>query len=171
MFSSNHPLLGRFSNPIWQAAQSWFAQHREAVFWIGAGSGLICVLSMATVPWIVARLPEDYLVRLEAPVAVGNPHWLRSLLRNLGGWMLLVLGVLLVPLPGPGMLVILLALGLVDFPGKRPLVGSILRRPAVLRSINWLRRRARRPEMVLLNRVDDEPARFSPVPPDPTGQA
>jgi hypothetical protein len=64
--------------------------------------------------------------------------------KNTLGGCLLVAGIFMLVLPGQGILTILAALALLDFPGKRKLEMSILHRPAVLKSINWLRRRAGR---------------------------
>ena len=57
---------------------------------------------------------------------------------------LLVAGILMLVLPGQGILTILAALALLDFPGKRKMEMRILHRPAILKSVNWLRKRAGR---------------------------
>jgi hypothetical protein len=64
------------------------------------------------------------------------------MVKNLLGALLLVAGILMLVLPGQGILTILAALALLDFPGKRHIEMSILHIPMLLRSINWLRRRA-----------------------------
>jgi len=52
-------------------------------------------------------------------------------------------------LPGQGLLTMFISLMLLDFPGKRRLEQSIVRRPIILRSINWLRERHHRPPLEL----------------------
>jgi hypothetical protein len=64
--------------------------------------------------------------------------------KNTLGAVLFITGVLLLVLPGQGILTILAALALLDFPGKRSLEMRILHRPAIMKSINWLRQRAGR---------------------------
>jgi hypothetical protein len=64
--------------------------------------------------------------------------------KNAVGGLLLVAGILMLVLPGQGILTILAALALLNFPGKRALELRILHRPALLKGINWLRRRAGR---------------------------
>ena len=44
-------------------------------------------------------------------------------------------------IPGQGLLTMFLGLMLITYPGRRKLVLSIVRRPAVARAINWMRRR------------------------------
>lgn len=103
------------------------------------------VASLAAVPILVARAPVDYFVasrRHEAPL-------LRKIARNLLGGMLLVAGVLMLVLPGQGMLTLLAALCLLDFPGKRGLVRRMVQRPRVASALQWLRRRAQKPPFEL----------------------
>jgi hypothetical protein len=49
--------------------------------------------------------------------------------------------------PGQGTLLILTGLTLIDFPGKRRLERSLIRRPSVLKLINGLRQRFQRPPL------------------------
>jgi len=57
-------------------------------------------------------------------------------------------GIAMLVLPGQGILAILGGIELMDFPGKYRLERWIVSRPAVLRSVNWLRRRMGRPPLV-----------------------
>ena len=58
-----------------------------------------------------------------------------------------MIGVLMLVLPGQGVLTILIGLTLLDFPGKRRFVRRLLMRPRVFRVINRLRRRFGRPPL------------------------
>jgi hypothetical protein len=75
------------------------------------------------------------------------------------GVILLLLGLVLsLPLvPGPGFVLILLGVSLMDFPGKRRLELWILRTPSVLHPINRLRVRLGRPPLRV---PDDEDERI-----------
>lgn len=136
--------------PRWAAAKSWLAAHAGLVSVVGGLSMILSLAGLMLVPFVIARLPADFFLRLTLPPApvLHRPHPARVIGRNLLGMLLVVLGALLVPLPGPGALVALLGLALVDFPGKRRFLAWVLRGPAVWRSINWLRRRAGRQEML-----------------------
>jgi hypothetical protein len=94
--------------------------------------------------WAVRRLPVDYLVsRAAPPTPRGMARW-GQLLRNALGVVLLLIGVLMLVLPGQGLLTILAALSLLDFPGKKKLELRLLSLPRVLATVNHLRRRAGR---------------------------
>ena len=108
--------------------------------------------SVAGVPWFVARLPVDYFKRDDAhPSAIARPG-LRVAFhvgKNVLGGLLLLLGIAMLVLPGQGILTIVVALVLLDFPGKRGLERRVVSRPRVLSALNALRRRAGREPLVL----------------------
>jgi hypothetical protein len=60
---------------------------------------------------------------------------------------LVVLGVAMLVLPGQGILAILLGVMLGDFPGKLRLQQWILARPNVMKTLNWLRRKFKKPPL------------------------
>lgn len=110
---------------------------------------LIYVASIVAVPWLVIRIPRDYLLQ-EPPVSTEWAHHHPAIrlslnvAKNLIAYMVIAAGVLMLFLPGQGVLTIIAGLLLADFPGKHRLIRWTLRRPAVLRSVNWLRVRAHR---------------------------
>jgi hypothetical protein len=133
----------------WAEAYGW---------WLGAASLAMFVASAAAVPWIVARLPADHFVS----AASASDSWrtrhpaLRLTLwgaKNGLGALLVLAGVAMLVLPGQGILTILAGLSLLVFPGKRRLELAILRNAAVHRGIDWIRRRAGRPPLILPDRV------------------
>lgn len=71
--------------------------------------------------------------------------------KNLLGLALIAIGIVLsVPgVPGQGLLTIFVGVLMLDVPGKRALELSIVRRPAVSRTINRVRARFKRPPLVL----------------------
>lgn len=126
----------------WEAStvetlQSWFSQ--PAVLW---GCGIFSVIAVACsivlVPRYVAKLPRDYLTNEDRPDDAGVA-W--RIARNVLGITLAVLGVLMLILPGQGILTLLVGVLLVDFPGKHKLAQRLLRRPKVLKVVNKLRAR------------------------------
>jgi multisubunit Na+/H+ antiporter MnhG subunit len=119
------------------------------------GSALLFVLSLIGLPLVLTRMPADFFSRPErrrlALADRKRPIWFMVLIvaRNILGAVLLVLGVLMLFLPGQGLLAIFAALFLLDFPGKRRLQRWIISRPAVHRPVNALRRRAGRAPLEL----------------------
>ncbi|MCE2543286.1 MAG: hypothetical protein J4F30_07620 [Acidobacteria bacterium] len=110
--------------------------------------------SLALIPVLLVRMPADYFARSESPFA----SWRRrhplagsalQAARNLLGFVLLLAGLAMMVLPGQGIITILMALTLLDFPGKRRLELRIVRQRQVRASIDWVRRRAGRPPLVV----------------------
>lgn len=122
-------------------------------WWLGGLSLVTFVGSLVAVPLIVAKLPDDYFIRDHRPA-----DWFKSpririewlILKNLLGLLLLTAGLAMLVLPGQGLLTIILGLMLMDFPGKASLLHRFALRPSVLRTINWMRRKAGRPPMLTM---------------------
>ncbi len=115
---------------------------------LGIASAAMLVISAVLIPYLIVRLPADFYAERNhrRRLFQHKPH-LRIVfltVKNTLGGLLLVAGILMMVLPGPGILTILAALALLDFPGKRALEMRILHRPSTLKRINWLRRRAGR---------------------------
>ena len=106
-------------------------------------------VGVLAVPWIILRLPEDALQRPSPLQQVRKRHpILRALIfvvRNAIGLPLLILGIVMLVAPGQGVLTILLALGIMEFPGKWRLEHLILERKSVYRTLNWIRRKGKKP--------------------------
>jgi hypothetical protein len=102
--------------------------------------------SVVGATWALRRLPVDYL--LSEPERFPSGTTLGLCLRNLVGFVLLVLGAIMLVLPGQGLLTIIAALALMDFPGKRRLERRLMLRPRVLSAINRLRLRAGQPRLL-----------------------
>ena len=125
-----------------------WSRHQREVWLLGVGSAVMLVVSAVLIPFLIVRLPADFYAeenhrrRLFENKPLVRIAFLA--VKNTLGALLLVAGLAMLLLPGQGILTILAALALLDFPGKRRLEMRILHRPAILRSINWLRLRAGR---------------------------
>jgi len=118
-----------------------------------AGSVFLFFACVLSIQWFVSRLPADYFARddEQRPSMIENPRT-RTLFhvgKNALGVVLLLAGIAMLVLPGQGMLTILVALVLIEFPGKRRLQRKLVSRPRILRAMNALRRRAGREPLVL----------------------
>jgi hypothetical protein len=115
----------------------------------------IVLISFAISLTVLIRLSPDYFAAGRAQSVRngerGVVFWTGFVLKNLLGAMLVVLGAILsLPgMPGPGLLIILAGILLLDFPGKRSFLVKMLRRPFLLRSINRLRAKFSRPPLVV----------------------
>jgi hypothetical protein len=120
---------------------------------VAAGLGVF-VLSLVAGLAVMVYLPPDYFVRGSARHGFWHSHpALRMTVlvtKNVLGVLVFVAGlVMALPLvPGPGVLLMLVGLGLVDFPGKRRLERRLLHLPHVLASVNRLRARFGKPAIL-----------------------
>lgn len=126
----------------------------EHILWaLALGSGALLLVSAMIIPWIIVRLPADFYVDQEhtQPWLADRPvlRMIFLVAKNLVGSALLIAGVLMLFLPGQGILTLLAGLSLVDFPGKRSLELKILRTPSVSSSTNWIRQKAGVPPLEL----------------------
>ena len=129
------------------------AEHADWLAVCGAVSLALFVGSLLALPSLLARVPHDYFATRERPrsrfVAGRHPavRWSLRVAKNLAGLGLVAAGVAMLLLPGQGVLTIFAGVMLLDLPGRRRLELAVIRRPAVLRAVNWIRRRRGRPPL------------------------
>lgn len=111
---------------------------------------LVSVATLVALMAILVFLPPDHFQHDRPTRSVA-----RRVLKNVLGVVLVVAGLALLVLPGPGVVAIVLGISLTDFPGKRWLERRVLGRARVLKPINGLRRRFGR-QPLLPPRAGDE---------------
>jgi len=129
----------------------------DGLWWLAGVSAVTFVGSLAVVPFLAARIPADYFsASRRGQTTWGRRHPVLRLAvmtaKNLLGLVLVAAGVVMLFLPGQGLLTIFLGVVLMNFPGKYRLERYIVSRGPVLRGVNWIRRRAGVEEL----RVDPE---------------
>lgn len=113
----------------------------------------LLILSIVATVYLILYLPENYFTqpkRIPRFKVGGKIRWGRLSLfvgKNILGWVLLLLGVLMLVLPGQGVITILVATIMIDFPGKYRLERWLVQRPKVLSAINRLRKRFSKPQL------------------------
>jgi hypothetical protein len=121
----------------------------ELLAGLAALSFVTFVISLLLIPWLIGRLPENCFQALAdgkskpwkaTPIAL-----LRFILRNILGSLLLAAGILMLFLPGQGLLAMLIGLSLLTFPGKRQLLLFAVRREKTRHALDWLRRKVGKP--------------------------
>jgi hypothetical protein len=140
--------------PFFDSIAQWVAGHQAILTWLAALSAVAFVGSLLALPWLVARIPRDYFVP-------GRPHHLPwadrhpavrfafTVGKNLLGVAFVLAGMMMLVLPGQGVLTIVVGAVLTDFPGKHSLLRRVVAQPPVLASANWLRRRAGQPPLIV----------------------
>jgi len=133
---------------------TWLTDHQYFLVWSGAISLFVFIASLLSLPWLVAQIPDDYfLPDKRQPAAWKEQHPLVRLLalvgKNLIGLGLILAGILMLFLPGQGILTLVMGALMMDYPGKFQLERKIVKTPAVLKGLNWLRAKANKPPLIL----------------------
>lgn len=121
---------------------------------LAASLGLF-VLSQAALIAVLVALPTDFFCTPSRPSppsrGMAVMRWAARVAKNVAGTLLILLGVpLTLPgIPGPGLVLVLVGVALLDFPGKRQLQHRLISHPRVFRSINSLRSRFGRPALIV----------------------
>jgi hypothetical protein len=128
---------------------------RGGLWWglaISAGAAVVSFLVVVAI--VVSWPPDRFKVEGDTRPAIRRPlilHVLLVIAKNVGGALLVALGLIMaVPgVPGQGLLTAVIGLSLVSFPGKRRLERRLIRRPFLFRAVNRLRARFQRPPLLV----------------------
>lgn len=125
----------------------WIGLGSSAAWWILIASAVMLFAALIAVPLLVVRIPTDYFAypRRSDAERIRKRPWFRLvwlIAKNVLGSAFFLLGSLMVVLPGQGLLTLVIAITLLDFPGKLRLQRWVVTRRGVIDSINWIRRKA-----------------------------
>jgi hypothetical protein len=135
--------------------ESWFQGFlnllRPLGWWGALGLSLgLAAGSIVLAGFMVIRWPVEKFKGPEVPPFWAGRHPLVRIAglvaKNLIGYLIVLLGIAMaIPgVPGQGLLLILIGLTLIDFPGKRRVERRLIAIPSVLRGVNSLRKRFER---------------------------
>ena len=132
----------------------WIYNNETLTWWLLAISLVSFVATLIAVPIVLVRLPEDYFShrnrhRMRWQNLNPPERLLLILVKNLLGAIFILLGFLMLVLPGQGLLTILIGLVLLEFPGKYRVERWVVNQPVVLRSINWVRLKAGKGNLIV----------------------
>ncbi len=122
----------------------WFETYAT---WLLALSLVSLLLGVLLAPFFVSRIPQDYFShphRQRYSRMASHPllNTLLVAVKNLVGALLVIAGIVMLFLPGQGLLTLLVGLMIMNYPGKYALECWLIQRPGVLPAINWLRRKS-----------------------------
>ncbi len=132
----------------------WIQFDNNTIWWIAGTSILTVLVFLIAGPLLVIRIPPDYFAhgRFRRQLWANRHLVLRMVLltgKNILGCIFVAAGIVMLVLPGQGILTILIGIMLLDFPGRYPLMRWIVARPQVIRTLNWIRRRSGRSPLYL----------------------
>lgn len=106
--------------------------------WIAYGSASLVILTLILLPWYINRLPEDFFSNERYHTAKSLFH---HPIINLFGSIMIIAGMLMLILPGQGLMAIAAGIMIMRFPGKLAMIRKVIHYPHVLDSLNWIRKR------------------------------
>lgn len=125
----------------------------NVLIWFAASSAVMFVGTLIAIPIILMRLPADYFdIRIPRPWMENHHPVLRlfgHIAKNVVGTIFLFAGLLMLFLPGQGLLTMLIGLSLIEFPGKRRVEAKIVGQSTVLSTINGMRARFDKPPLII----------------------
>lgn len=118
--------------------------HDEIIIWVSSISFITFVGTLAAIPFIIIRLPSDYFIKDQnlARRCCANRPVLKTLLvilKNVLGIIFMIMGFIMLFIPGQGILTMLIGYSLLDFVNMRGPVYKIVKRPSVYQFINRIR--------------------------------
>ena len=110
--------------------------------------------TLIIIPLLVVRIPSDYFsCRERSKISYSDRHpVVQGILlvgKNILGYVFIMVGIVMLFIPGQGILTILVGITLLNFPGKYRLERWLVLRRPVMQSINWIRRRSNRNPLIL----------------------
>jgi hypothetical protein len=133
---------------------SWSSMNSDLLLLLGSLSIFILIISVFMMVLIISFLPEDYFKSENRNLisSVQNSHYpllklLVLITKNFFGVLLLLSGILMLVLPGQGILTIITGLVFMDYPGKYKFERKLLRQKGVINSINWIRSLLNKPSL------------------------
>jgi archaellum biogenesis protein FlaJ (TadC family) len=125
----------------------WLQTNDTVIWWLVASSVFTFIVSLILMPMMVVRIPADYFSHEKRhhkrpekyPPAV---RIVILIMKNVMGVVLLLAGMLMLVLPGQGLFTMFVGIMMMNFPGKYKLERWIVARGPILKSINWMRKRA-----------------------------
>lgn len=121
----------------------WIQTHEELLQGLALLSAVTFLFSLLVLPLIIIFMPANYFVASnELPPSRTRWRLTLRILKNLLGAIVLISGVLMLFLPGQGILGILVGCSLLDLPGKRRVQLALLKNKNVRQSVHWIRRKA-----------------------------
>jgi hypothetical protein len=115
-------------------------------------STVFFVGSLVAIPIILVHMPANFFDTRTPRLLMQDSHpairVAGRLLKNVAGAIFLGTGVLMLFLPGQGILTMLIGITMLDFPGKRKMEAKMIGQPIVLTTINGIRQKFGRPPLI-----------------------
>lgn len=110
---------------------------------------VVFIVSLASIPFIVSLIPEDFFMKkFYSKRNFKNKSVILFFIKNFFGLVFLAGGIIMLFVPGQGLLTILVALCLLSFPGKKKLMQKIIAKQGVQKTLNYFRRKNNKKDFI-----------------------
>ena len=134
-------------------AFSYFLQNNQIFLYVSGLSTIFFLLSLMGLSWLISIIPHNYFVdkKRVSLIKMRNPlMWLLIIIiKNSIGLILILCGILMLILPGQGVLTIITGLIFLDYPGKFKFERLLVRNKLILNSMNCIRRKLNKPDLII----------------------
>lgn len=116
--------------------------------WLTGLGVVLALVTLLALPGLVVLMPRDYFVAPQRPERFQGPRlWALRAARNALALVLIIAGLLMLVLPGQGLLTLLIGIMTSTFNGKYRLERWLVRQKGVFYALNWIRLRSGRTAM------------------------
>ncbi|QEN03869.1 hypothetical protein EW093_03850 [Thiospirochaeta perfilievii] len=125
--------------------------HRELILIFTIFSAITFLVSLIIIPFVIINLSPDYFKGANKPLYRYKNLFIRYfvlILKNIVGYIFIILGVIMLFIPGQGLLSITLGLLFINFPGKKSLEYKFFSNKKISKVINSIRKKAGREEIL-----------------------
>lgn len=117
---------------------------------LGSLSLLTFAGTLLLLPVLLVRIPPDYFLETHIPQRKNRrSRILFHIAKNLAGILFLLMGIIMLFIPGQGLLTIMAGLWLMDLPGKRRVEIRMIRNRSVYGAVDLIRKKAGRESLLL----------------------
>ncbi|MBI9104147.1 MAG: PGPGW domain-containing protein [Spirochaetales bacterium] len=142
---------------------SLFHAYRLPLIIIGGSSIFLFIATPIIIPLVIRFMTEDYFIR-DGGKAVSRIKLMKILyifwhiIKNIFGLTFVLAGIILLFVPGQGILTIMAGLILLDFPGKHRLIGWLTRGEKIRQALNWMRMKTRQSLFIFPSNEEEKTA-------------
>ena len=128
----------------------WMMANSNALLALGALSLVLFVGTLVALPLVIIFLPARFFDPEKIPPrkplsSMSTSRVILVVIKNAIGAVFVLGGLVMLVLPGQGLVTLLIGLLLMNLPGKRRMIRRMLRQPKVLAFVNRVRTAAKRP--------------------------
>ena len=137
-------IIGRYK------MKEFLEAHKVLISMMTGFSVIMFIGTIILIPILIINMPADYFTREKKSVCHGRHPFMCMLVlfvKNLLGAVFVLVGILLLVMPGQGLLSIVVGILLLNYPGKYQFERWLISRRKVMNALNWIRLKMHHPPL------------------------